>query len=100
FDGTVTVSVTYRDAGCSSFCVEYDNTDPARSVLEGAFRKAGEVSVGSTGGWKTAEFRLPNCRFMDRCNNADFRLVVLGSEPELAIRAVAVTRVGTQGENP
>jgi hypothetical protein len=98
FDRTVIVSVTYRDTGCSSFRIEYDNTDPAQSVLEGAFRKGGEVSVGNTGGWKTAEFRLANCRFMDRCNSADFRLVVLGGDLELTIRAVRVTRVGAEGE--
>jgi hypothetical protein len=98
FDGTVTVSVTYRDAGCSSFCVEYDNTNASRSVLEGAFRNAGEVSVGSTGAWKPAEFRLPNCRFMDRCNSADLRLVVLGGDLELTIRTVKVTRVSAEGE--
>jgi len=98
FNQTVTLSVTYRDAGCSSFRVEYDNTDSAQSVLEGAFRGAGDVSVGNTGAWKTAEFRLPSCRFMDRCNNADVRLAVLGGSLELAIRSMTITRVSTEGE--
>ncbi len=98
FGRAVTVSVTYRDAGCSSFRVEYDNADPAQSIFEGAFRKAGEVSVANTGGWKTAELSLPSCRFMDRCNSADFRLVVLGGNLELTIRAVRVTRIGAEGE--
>jgi Domain of unknown function (DUF5010) len=98
FDRTVTVSVVYRDAGCFSFCLEYDNTDPAQGLVEGAFRKAGDVSVEGTGKWKTAAFTLPHCRFMDRCNNADFRIAVLGGKLELAVRKVTVARSKKEGD--
>jgi hypothetical protein len=92
FDQSVIVTVTYRDMGCSAFCIEYDNTDPAKGLFEGAFRKIGNVAVEDTGAWKTAEFTLPQCRFMNRCNDADFRIVVLGGELELAVRKVEVTK--------
>jgi hypothetical protein len=98
FDQTAIVTVTYRDEGCSAFCIEYDNTDPAKGLLEGAFRKIGNVAVGDTGTWKTAEFNLTQCRFMNRSNDADFRIVVLGGELELAVRKVEVTKIELAGE--
>jgi hypothetical protein len=98
FDQTVVVKVTYRDEGCSAFCVEYDNTDRTKGPLEGAFRKVGNVTVGNTGQWKTAEFTLPQCRFMNRCNDADFRIAVLGDKMELAVKKVVVKRTTTTGE--
>ncbi len=81
---SATLRVTYRDAGCSSFGVEYDST-VNEGPLEGAFRPAGSVQVGDTGQWKTAEFRLPDCCFMSRCNGADLRLAVTGGQIELAV---------------
>ena len=98
FDQTVAVTVTYRDAGCSAFCLEYDNTDPAKGLMEGAFRKAGNVTIENTGQWKTARFTLPQCRFMNRCNDADFRIAVLGDKMELAVKKVAVKRTAITGE--
>lgn len=92
FDQSVIVKITYRDSGCSAFCVEYDNTDPSKGPLEGAFRQVGNVTIKNTGKWKTAEFTLPQCHFMNRCNDADFRIVVLGGELELAVRKVEVTK--------
>ncbi len=76
--------VTYRDAGCSSFGVEYDST-VNEGPLAGAFRPAGGVQITGTGRWKTAEFNLPDCCFMNRGNGADFRLAVVGGEIELAV---------------
>ncbi|MEA3226909.1 MAG: DUF5010 domain-containing protein, partial [Planctomycetota bacterium] len=58
FDKTVVVSVTYRDAGCASFQIEYDNADPDKGAVDGAFRSMGNVTINDTGGWKTAEFTL------------------------------------------
>jgi hypothetical protein len=92
------VSVTYRDAGCSSFHLEYDNADPAEGMLEGAFRSVGGVSIKGTGNWRKAEFTLPQCRFMNRCNGTDFRIVVGGGDLELAIREVKLTRSKVAGE--
>ncbi len=98
FDQTVVVNITYRDAGCSAFHVEYDNSDPAKGLFEGAFRKIGDVAIEDTGTWRTAEFTLTQCRFMNRCNNADFRFVILGGELELAVRKVELTKMELAGE--
>jgi len=98
YDQTAKVSVTYHDGGCISFYLEYDNTNPTEGVHEGAFRKVGDIAVKGTKDWKTALFALPDCRFMNRCNSADFRLVILGGDLELAVRKVVVERMDTPGE--
>lgn len=92
FGQTVSVSVTYRDAGCTSFRLEYDNANSKMGLFEGAFRAAGNVSVGRTGKWKTAEFTLLQCRFMNRCNGTDFRIVILGDDLALAVSKVELVR--------
>jgi len=98
FDQTVVVTVTYRDSGCSAFYLEYDSSDPAKGLFEGAFRKIGNVTIGNTRTWKTAQFTLEQCRFMNRCNDADFRIVVLGEGLELAVRKVELMRAKVAGE--
>ena len=98
FNQTVAITVTYCDEGCTDFCIEYDNTDPTKGPLEGAFRKVGNVTIKSTGQWKTAEFTLTQCRFMNRCNDADFRIAVLGEKMELAVKKVEVKRTTITGE--
>ena len=90
YDKTVVLSVTYRDAGCSSFLVEYDSSNPSEGIYEGAFRPTGNVEVGSNGQWKTATFELPQCRFMNRCNGADLRLPIVGGE--LTVSRVKVSK--------
>jgi hypothetical protein len=96
FDKSVVVSVTYRDAGCAAFHVEYDNTDATRGAIDGAFRPVGNVTIKGTGDWKTAEFTLTQCRFMNRCNATDLRIVVLGGDMALAISKVKVTRITSE----
>ncbi len=86
----VEVVVTYRDAGCSAFGVEYDST-VAQGPLQGAFRPAGSTPVARTGTWKTARFELPDCRFMGRCNGTDLRLVITGKMLELVVSRVSVS---------
>ena len=98
FDSTVVVGVTYRDAGRVSFHVEYDNVDPDEGAIDGAFRRAGSVAINGTGGWKSADFTLEQCRFMNRCNGTDLRIVVLGGDTALAVSKVKVTRVESTGE--
>ena len=88
----VEVAVTYREAGCSSFGVEYDST-VNEEPLAGAFRSAGSTAVRDSGAWETARFRLPDCRFMGRCNGADFRLFITGKDMELAVTRVTVSKV-------
>jgi len=92
FGRTVSVHVTYRDVGCSSFHLEYDSSNAQVGPHEGAFRPAGSISVGRTGNWKTANFTLPQCRFMNRCNGADFRIVASGGDLELAVSKAQVLK--------
>ena len=89
--GTVLLKVTYRDAGCDSFAVEYDSM-VSEGPRDGAFRPAGGAALAGTGQSKTAEFRLPDCRFMNRSNGADFRLAAGGGALELAVSRVEVDR--------
>ncbi len=83
--------VTYRDADCTLFAVEYDSTVD-QGPLRGAFRPASSTAISGTGLWKTVEFRLPDCRFMNRCNGADFRLVAGGGPMELAVSQVQLQK--------
>ncbi len=85
------LSITYRDAGSSTIAVEYDSTVD-EGPLDGAFRPAGSIVVTGTGQWKTAEFKLPDCRFMNRCNGADLRLAVTGGDLDVAVRSVELRR--------
>lgn len=89
----VVVRVRYRDAGCSGFAVEYDSTVD-EGPLDGAFRTAGSVRLSGSGRWKKAEIALPDCRFMNRCNGADFRLAITGGQMELMIDEVQVEKAG------
>jgi hypothetical protein len=86
------VRITYRDAGCAAFAVEYDST-VAEGPLDGAFRPAASIAVSDSGRWRTAVVALDDCRFMNRCNGTDLRLAITGGELELAVRSVQVRPV-------
>jgi hypothetical protein len=92
YDQTVIVYVTYLDAGCLSFLLEYDSTNPNEGVLEGSFHPVDNIAIEKSKQWKTAKFTLPQCRFMNRANGNDFRLVILGGDLELAVSNVALTK--------
>ena len=92
FGQTVLVCVTYRDAGCASFSIDYDSSNVEVGLYEGAFRPVGNISVDGTGKWRTAEFTLPQCRFMGRCNGADFRIAVSGGDLELSVSKVKLVK--------
>lgn len=92
YEKDVTLFVTYHDAGCSLFGVEYDSSNPSEGRFEGAFRAVGGVKVEKTGEWKTSGVALKECRFMNRCNGVDFRLAIFGGE--LAVSGVRVERSG------
>jgi hypothetical protein len=83
--------ITYRDAGCSSLAVEYDST-VSEGPFGGAFRPAGSAAVTDSGQWKTAEFRLPDCCFMNRANGADLRLVAGGGQMKLAVSQLTLEK--------
>jgi len=88
FEKTAVVYVTYHDAGCSSFRLDYDSSNPQEGPFEGSFRPSRAVEVAGSGEWKTARFVLAQCRFMNRCNGADLRIAVVGAPMELAVSAV------------
>jgi len=89
----VQVLVTYRDSDCGAFCIEYDNVDQTVGPREGAFRPTEAVAIKDTGAWKTAVFALPDCRFMNRCNNADFRITISGGQLALAVSRVELRKI-------
>jgi hypothetical protein len=91
FGKPVLLRVTYRNAGCSALAVEYDSATK-EGPSEGAFRPVSAVPVDGAGGWKTAEFRLSDCRFMNRCNGADLRLVASGGQMDLAVSQMTLQR--------
>lgn len=90
FDGDLTtrITITYLDTGPDSFRVEYDNVDVTQGPVQGAFRSSKPVKLTGTGQWKAATIELPQSRFVNRANGADFRLTPLGGKPELAISKI------------
>ena len=72
----VEVEVTYYDEGTGAWAIEYDSTDFASSVREGAFRGGGSANLTDTKTWKTVKFELKDCNFANRCNGGDFRLSI------------------------
>ena len=88
---TVTVRVTYIDAGCERFVLEYDNARANLGPVDGAFRPTRPVAVKGTGTIKTATFKLVDGKFANRANRSDFRLAVEGGQRALAIAEVSVS---------
>lgn len=79
----VELTVVYRlgsNAVADSFAVHYDSYHPGLKGLEQAFRGVKPVRVEQKEGWNVAVFRLPEPRFENRSNGADFRLFVEGGE--------------------
>ncbi len=70
--------------------VHFDNADPLQGPVQGAFRSGEAVAVGNSGKWKTATMRLGHCRFVNRCNQADFRLAVGGGKLSLAVSEITI----------
>ena len=87
---TVRLTVEFLDTGCESISVFYDSTDISSSVRSGAFRSGGSRPVGQTGAWRTETFDLPECWFVNRNNDVDFRIGAEGGDQTLIIRAVEV----------
>lgn len=79
--------------GKGEFTLEYDSADPAGSVHQGAFKLAQRFVLGNSGTWRVFQVTLPDARFVNRANGADFRL---GSSGELRIRRVTVRKQQTQ----
>ncbi len=88
----VNVTVTYLDAECERFTLEYDSTRTEMGPVSGAFRPARPVKVGNQRTLKNLTLGLPDCRFANRGNQADFRLAIEGGTGELAVAEVSVAR--------
>lgn len=93
-DRVAEVVVLFKDdGGCDRFRVEYDNEDPAAGPREGAFRPLDWIRVGDSGEMRMVTVHLPNARFCNRCNDADFRIAVMGAPGELTVAEIIVRRL-------
>jgi len=80
------------DDGHAWHMMQYDSHDPA-AVLSGAYKDAGRVPCGKSGGWVAHRLEIEDARFVNRQNGgADFRLLVV--DGRLAVRDVSVARTG------
>lgn len=93
----VDVAVDYLDQGSGSFRLEYDGPDP-NAPFNGAYTASRtSVTLGTSGQWKTATFRLLEARFLNSQNGgADFRIALIGDA--LHVARVSVTRMGLPEE--
>lgn len=93
----VDVEVEYLDEGSGSFRIEYDGPDP-NAPFNGAYTASQtNARLGGSREWKTAQFRLPEARFLNSQNGgADFRVAVQAER--LRIRRVRVIRLGVPEE--
>ena len=86
------IAVEYYDLGRGDLTLEYDSTDLAvrdAPQVPGAFKDAaGKIQLQDTREWRTFVFSVPDARFTNGCNGADFRLTC--NAASLAISRVAV----------
>ena len=90
----VELTVVYRlgpNAVADSFAVHYDSYFPGLMGLDQAFRGTRPANVEQKDGWNIAVFLLPEPRFENRSNNADFRLVVGGDE--IIVKKIALRKL-------
>lgn len=90
--GTLTVRVTYFDAGRAPILVQYDSTDQS-GTLAGRYKQVEPpLARTDTNTWKTATVTLAGARCANRQNGgADFRFESVGAD--LALRRVEVTKL-------
>ncbi|MCO5051030.1 MAG: DUF5010 domain-containing protein [Verrucomicrobiae bacterium] len=96
----VDVEVDYFDTGSGSFHLEYDGSD-TNAPFNGAYTASGtSITLGGSGQWKTARFRLSEARFLNSQNGgADFRIALSPSATTLHVREVRVMRLGVPVES-
>ena len=88
------LTIVFRDdGGCDAFSIHYDNSNPMAGPVDGAFRPGPTIPVGNTGTWRTVTVQLPDVRFANRGNKADFRLAPTGGQDRLTIREILVRRL-------
>ena len=85
----VTITVEYHDDGAGAkLILEYD-------AAGGAYTAAAPVSLGESGQWKSATFKLDDATFRGRQNDgADFRFSLPVGSHALALRSVRLERPG------
>ena len=93
----VDVAVEYFDHAGGNFTIEFDGSDAA-APFQGAYSRAARtIQLEGSLEWKTAVFRLTDCRFLNSQNaGADFRLTL--QAPAFHVRRVTVSRPGMPEE--
>lgn len=87
------VVVEYFDAAPGRLNVEYDGPDKS-APFNGAYSGSAAVPLLGDKRWKTATFKLPGARLMNRQNGgADLRLVA--ETPDLGVRKVSLGRTAS-----
>ncbi|UCG12121.1 MAG: hypothetical protein JSU72_16695, partial [Deltaproteobacteria bacterium] len=88
------LAITFlEDDGCDDFFVTYDNNDPKLGEHDGSFRPLPYVKFPNTGQWRTVKLLLPNVRFANRGNCADFRITVDSGNQNLTLSEVIIRRL-------
>lgn len=90
--GTLTVRVTYFDAGREPILVQYDSAEQTGTLADRYKQVAPPLARTDTNTWKTATLTLPGARCANRQNGgADLRFESAGSD--LVLRRVEVTKL-------
>jgi len=90
--GTLTLRVTYFDAGREPIEIQYDSVQETGALADRYKPHPQRIPRADTRTWKTATLTLPGARCANRQNGgADFRLQSFGSE--LAVSRVEVTKL-------
>jgi len=88
------IAIEYLDRGGGQMALEYDSADETvqkAAGLPGAFKEVpSRITLADTGEWRTFVCRIPDARFANRCNGADFRLQAYGPSPVVARIAVGL----------
>jgi hypothetical protein len=94
-DSVAELNVVLRDDAndCDAIRVDYDNGDPAAGVFDGAFRPTRDIPLGKTGAWRMISVHLPDVRFCNRTNGADFRIAAVRGKQKLTVAEVMVRRL-------
>ncbi|NLE59550.1 MAG: DUF5010 domain-containing protein, partial [Planctomycetes bacterium] len=85
--------ILHDDDGCEAIRIDYDSGDSASSVFEGAFRPTRDIPLRKTNNWRMISLHLPDVRFCNRANGADFRIAAVGGRQELTVAEVMVRRL-------